>query len=701
MRHYGYPGVRRAWRLAVALTLVFSANLSNPPAGWAAVDTIPSDILDPYSVGWNSARDLTSAQAGPHIAEMRRLGYMLIDVEIDEIDGVERIGTVWQKNLEERDWAEWHNMTAAQFVDIGTDLGNAGFRLIDQEAYVVGGQQRYGAVWIENIENLAWVSYHDVTSAQFAENFGRYEQQGMMPIDIEAYLLAGELRYSAVWVDNTEGLDWRMWRDMTEAEFGAKYGELLQDFRMIDFESYFVGGQQYFAGIWVENPSQRAYAVWYGMSSKGFGDRWLQLRDEGYRLINYEVYPTASGWRYAAVWRQNSIRPAWPHKNAITAGVEDYIEGNDGIPGLSVAIYHNGQFVYLRGFGFADVDDEIIAHSGTIYRTASVAKAVSGVFALRLDQLTLVNLNELTSSYIPGLPAAHNHMLWQTITNRSGIGHYDIHPSLTDQYDTDLAAAQDLWDVPPFYTPGSVYSYTTHAYTYMGAALEGALGSPSEQIYDTYMRNPFDLNTLRPEDRSVPHPFRATIYNTANEEVAADNLSWKRWGGGLESSAFDLARLGVHLLDNTILDEAATNRLWTPPDALDNYAYGWDTGTQFGGPVVGKAGFQNGARSYIRIYPDEDLVIVVMSNRRGHDTRQLCIDIANYILTSFSNQAATALPAGILPAQIEEPEAEFQDPAQVLFPQHTPVATPSPEDLREDDVGGINGFALYLPLIKR
>jgi CubicO group peptidase (beta-lactamase class C family) len=697
--------LRKMIKILIVLTLFFSASLPGlSSASPTEPLTIPSSIFDPYSVGWASVRNMKSDQFSQYFSEKSRDGYMVIDIEVDEIDGVQRVGAVWQKNADDRGWAELRNLTDSQFHEAWTSYKDQGYRLIDQEAYTLGGRLLYAGVWVENKEDLGWASLRNLTSEEFTEQFNRYRNLGYMMIDVEAYQGADSMLYAAVWVDNVENLKWIELRNLTSAQFSEKFEEYRQEYRMIDVESYRSGGVQYYAGIWVENSSKRFWAEWRDMTAKQFGDRWLILRDAGYRLIDYEVYPTQAGWRYAGIWRQNSMRPTWDFKESVNNLVENYKEDNN-IPGMSVAIYREGKLVYLRGVGQADVDDNIIAHSRTIYRTASVAKGVAGVLGILLSEKNLLDLEAPSSNYIPGLPAIHTHTAGQTLTNRSGIGHYDEHPSIGGSYSTALQAVQDIWNTPLFASPGSAYKYSTHAYTYLGAIAEGAVGGSITTIFNNHLRVPFNLNTLRPEDRSVPNKFRATIYNSQNQEVVADDLSWKILGGGLETSAYDLVRFGAYLVNQTILDEAALNLLWTRPDTLRSYGYGWDLETHLGRNVVGKAGAQNGARSYILIYPDDDLVIVVLSNRRAHDTRGLSRDIGAAILSGQAQRIVGSPKTGIYSAEqfeeLDEPEEEAQDPEEVIWPQENPVATPTPEDLIEDDEGPIHFYQLALPLINR
>jgi CubicO group peptidase (beta-lactamase class C family) len=258
-----------------------------------------------------------------------------------------------------------------------------------------------------------------------------------------------------------------------------------------------------------------------------------------------------------------------------------------------------------------------------------------------------------------------------------------------------------LWPPALENNPGAAYLYSTHAYTFLGAALEGAVGDPLGTIFEDTLRAPFNLGTLTLEDRSIPNKFRASLYNTDNDEVGADDLSWKVLGGGLEASAFDLARFGILVQNGSILGTAALNALWTPPDGLLNYAYGWNTGTHKGARVVAKDGAQNGARSYIRIYPDDNIVIVVLTNRKngGHSPAALAKAIGGLMLDAAAAQAV--IPAAPLADPVVEPVDEAQDPAEVELPVHKPTANPTSQDLEEPVGWPFVGETVFLPLLRK
>jgi len=699
------------WRGALTCA-VAALSLGNPHALRANAQDVspfaaglPSAVYDQNSVGWLSVRNMTSAQFSAYFDQKSREGYMVIDIEVDEIDGAQRVGAVWQKNTDGRGWVEYRNLTSDEFHAKWDELRLKGFRVVDQDAYTLGGNLYWAGVWIENKENLSWASRRNLSSAQFSAEFDDYSKRGFIMVDVEAYTAGSETLYGAVWVQNAENLDWVEWRNLTSAEFSEKFDLYKDKYRMLDIESYRIGGTQYYAGIWIENKNGRGWYEYRDMTAKQYGDKWLQLRDAGYRVIDYEAYDTANGTRYAGIWRQNSERPNWALKSQVDALVEK--EYNDfDLPGISVAIAENGVFRYLRGVGFADIDDEIIAHSRTVYRLASVSKAVAGVLGARMQQQGEVDLNQPTSAYIAGLPAFHTHVLSQTLSMRSGIGHYAEYPGIEDDYATAFAAVQELEDTPLFAAPGSLCKYTTHAYTFFGAGLEGAVGLPVDTIITSRLTNPFGLTSLRPEDTDVANKYRATLYDSDNDENSYDDLSWKRLGGGLESSPYDFARMMMKVMNGSILNAASRELLWTRVNSTCSYSLGWKTGTESGERWADKNGIQNGSRTYTRVFPDLGIVIVVLINRRdgGQNPDALGAAIGTLMVNATQQQAqgmmafdAMAVAAPADESDLDEPAEEAMDPA--LYP--APVLRNPKTPAEADKIELSDTPPVYVPLVVR
>ncbi len=704
----------RLLALLATLLLILSGAPHAPQAQAAA--GAPLSLFDKPSTGWLSVRNMSVADHQAFFDQKSAQGYMMIDAERMEISGQLRVSSVWQSNSDGRAWASRSNLTDAQFDSYWKEYKDAGMRLIDQDAYEVDGAIRYAGIWMQNKENLGWASFQGQLDADFSATFDRLKDS-MIMVDVESFVLGDERRYSSIWVQNSEGLGWIERRNMTSNEYADKFDEYAKaGYRVVDLESYMLGnGAQRYAAIWVQNTSGRGWFAYRDMGAQGFSNRWNQLRDAGYRLIDFEVYETDAGPRYAGVWRQNSSRPNWSLKDQVNALAEQYADSND-LAGMSVAIAVGGQFVYLRGLGDANIAQDKWFHSGTIARPASGCKAVAGVLALEMQEQGLVNLSNTTRSYVPSLPALHTHTLRQLLSNRAGVRHYnngsDPTKDVDDQYNTQLAAAALFSADPLVFAPGTDYGYSTHGYTLLGAALEGATGDSTATLLREQLSEPFGLTTLRAENRSAPNANRATLYmgtNSGPEEVDPDNISWKLLGGGCEASTADYARLGIKLLNGSILGPAALNTLWTPPDGQANYAMGWDTGTHLGEQVVAKSGAQTGAASYIRIYPDQEIVIAILSNQRGHSPRDLAVSIGALLLNSGvgGNSNSAAEVAGDL-AQADDPlgdpDAEFGElELGITLPITLPPTAKdaSDEPTTEPFVEGASLNRVYLPLLTR
>ena len=446
---------------------------------------------------------------------------------------------------------------------------------------------------------------------------------------------------------NADGLAWKLHRNRTSAQYADAFKTYAdQGLRSIVVDSARTDGGQRYAGIWIENRNKRGWYAYRDMTATGFRNQWNRLADMGYRLDGYEKYDTASGARYAGIWRQNSDRPNWSLRSKVDGFVQKELDDFD-VPGISVTASVNGKVVYRRGFGFQDKADGVWMHGGSVNRTASVSKAVAGVLALRMDaKHPEFSLADKVRTHLPWLPAKHDYTMAQAVMNRSCVKSYPSPMSSQNatQYDTSADSVKAFMADDLGCTPGS-YLYSTHAYEVPGAIFEKFEGKPINRIVLDELTTKFGLNTLRPETLAAGLADRVQLYNTDNSEYAGDNMSNKTLGGGLVSTAPDLVSFANKILDGTILNAAQRTTLWSP---IGSYAYGWDVSTGPGGErLVGKAGGQPGAKSYLRVYPDDGIVVAVLSNRwkGGHSAAGLSKKIGEAMLAGLTHALPPAFRA--------------------------------------------------------
>lgn len=319
-------------------------------------------------------------------------------------------------------------------------------------------------------------------------------------------------------------------------------------------------------------------------------------------------------------------QPSWAPAKHVDNAVAKY-QAKFKVPAMSIAVLKNGQIVYIKGFGIARMNPPMPADGNTVYRLASMSKSLTGVLAMDLVQRGKLKLSKKIREYVPSLPPFHQYTVENALSHLGGVRHYnDGNDPLkwqTKQYLT-LQSALGLFQMsPPIGVPGQKYSYSTPAFTAAGAAIEKATNQPF-MAYASIRFNQWGSPGIRPELGN--NSKRAAIFKfEGGKNVAAqrDNLSWKYTGGGFEASVRDLAFFAAKLMNGQILPKPRLDQMWTSRKNNSGesvgYGIGWNVGNSGGKKFADHSGEQNGANSYWRLYPNDKVAVIVLSNRRGHD----------------------------------------------------------------------------------
>lgn len=612
-------------------------------------DTPPNDkFTTEQELQWGSFRNLTSERYGELFSEYRSRGWMLIDVEAYPSGPQTRYAMVWRENHDGRQWRQWRNMSSDRYNERWTQMQDAGFRPTDVEGYMMGRTLRFAGIWVENRERIRWKSNRNMSSQRFRERHIERRRGGLRPVDIEAYETPSGLRWAAIWYADTDDVDWEMRTNMNRAQYLSQVNALGQrGYQVRDYEQYTENNQQRYAAIWERRTDMPLYQLRTGRNDQQFRNLWNEYRDRGYRLADIEA--DQNGSRYSGIWVENNARLRYAHRSTIDGLVETHRTTVDA-PGISVAIIRDGQSIYRRGFGDANPDRGHRAHAQTVYSAASVSKVFGATLAARLEdegeladgRRVRLDMTRPTRQYIRGLPSHHTHTVEQLTAHLGCVMHYprrlnrNTTPGISNgdmvgNYSTARQAAQVLWDSTLVTTPtcevGSNRVYSTHAFTLLGAVLERVSGRSIHRLVREEMsaswgvpsvRSQFETASLQPNrERAIPHDSSGNAFTYVNS-------SWKVLGGGLEMHPVDMARFSWRLLNGDIVrPDVRDARLWTPVDDGCDFGddgtcrngVGWVLQTQGGRRFVEHGGFGSGARTWLRIYPDDGLVIAVMINK--------------------------------------------------------------------------------------
>jgi len=174
----------------------------------------------------------------------------------------------------------------------------------------------------------------------------------------------------------------------------------------------------------------------------------------------------------------------------------------------------------------------------------------------------------------------------------------------------------------------------------VGCVIEGASGG---KYVDFVRQNVFvaaGMDHTQVDDRFAIIPYRTRFYEkTAGGVQNADFLdsSYKIPGGGWLSSAEDMARFEVAILNDKLIRRATRDLMWTPlkpsDGSKDGYGLGWGMGDEDGIVAVGHTGGQQGTSTAFLIAPAQRAGVVVLTNMEGIGARELAVEILKVVVT--------------------------------------------------------------------
>jgi serine beta-lactamase-like protein LACTB len=300
-------------------------------------------------------------------------------------------------------------------------------------------------------------------------------------------------------------------------------------------------------------------------------------------------------------------------------------------PGLSAAVIVDQHLVWSRGFGLADLEQQVPAMPATVYRIASISKTITAIAIMQLAEQAKLDLDEPIQHYCPTFPEKP----WpitarQLLAHLGGVRGYLSPDELynTHHYTNVVEPLALFKDDPLQFEPGTQFSYTTYGYTILGCAIEGA----SRMAYVDYVRDhiiqPAGMNHTRPDDVYAIIANRAQSYRKAPDgeiqNAPLTDTSYKIPGGGWCSTAEDLARFAVAVQTDGLVAKDTLEQMFTRQKTRDGhdilFGLGWAIGERNGQREVWHTGGLQGVSTILYMRPEQGFAAVLLLNVNGLST---------------------------------------------------------------------------------
>jgi CubicO group peptidase (beta-lactamase class C family) len=312
-------------------------------------------------------------------------------------------------------------------------------------------------------------------------------------------------------------------------------------------------------------------------------------------------------------------------------------------------VVENGGYEWASGFGLADAENNAPASEHTLFRLASISKPLTATAAMQLWERGQLDLDAPVQKYCPAFPQKSGPISTrQVMGHLAGIRHYktgpdDLEVGNTKHFDNPIQAGLDFFKNEPLLSePGKTFHYSTQGYTLVGCVIEGASGGKYVDFVRQNVFVPAGMEHTQIDDRFAIIPYRTRFYQKTESGAVrnADFLdsSYKIPGGGWLSSAEDMARFEVAILNDKLIKRATRDLMWTPLKPTDgkedDYALGWGTGKNLGVVDVGHGGDQQGTSTFFMIVPERRAGVVVLINLDNGHATDLAADLMKIVLAS-------------------------------------------------------------------
>ena len=345
-------------------------------------------------------------------------------------------------------------------------------------------------------------------------------------------------------------------------------------------------------------------------------------------------------------------------------------------PGAALAVLQNGEVVYKRGYGMANLAYDIPITSATVFDIASVSKQFCAFAIAMLAEQGKLSLDDDVRRYIPEAPD-----FGKTITIRHLVHHTS---GLRDWPGTLAMAGWQMEDVISFdqiltmvrhqktlnFDPGAEYSYSNTGYNLLAEVVARVTGQSFRAWTEAHLFKPLGMvHTHFHDDHEMVVKNRAYAYSPARD-------GFKRVGNGLtalgSSSLFttidDLVKWTLNFRDPRVGGQAVVDQTHQQ-GVLNNgeeisYAFGQSVGAYQGLKTVAHSGSWAGFRTYLVRFPDQDFAVIVLSNASNFNPTRKARQVTDLYLADQMEMeepaAASPEPVAVDPAVLDDYVGTYQ-----------------------------------------
>ncbi len=299
--------------------------------------------------------------------------------------------------------------------------------------------------------------------------------------------------------------------------------------------------------------------------------------------------------------------------------------------------------IYLKGFGLADIDENIFIEPKTNFRLASITKQFTALSILLLENEGKLSLADKLTKYFPELKQSYaNISIKNILQHTSGILDYE---SLANKQDTIQLRDKDVLKLLSekdslYFEPGRIHQYSNSGYALLALLVERLSGVSfadflNEKIFKTLQMN----NTVAYENGISQVTNRAYGYTKVDSGfVDSDQSLYSAvlGDGGIYSSTVDLIKWDKEVNSPTLLPKVKFNQVFikgkTSVGEEFDYGLGWRLDPYKNYERFYHTGGTSGFSNIYMKLPEHQLTIIVLINIYDYDAKGYAEKVADILI---------------------------------------------------------------------
>jgi CubicO group peptidase (beta-lactamase class C family) len=298
----------------------------------------------------------------------------------------------------------------------------------------------------------------------------------------------------------------------------------------------------------------------------------------------------------------------------------------------SILIAYKDKIVLNEQIGYQDPLEKIHPNENISYELASVSKQFTAASILLLQEEECLRIDEPVSNYLPGFKF-ENVTIRHLLKHSSGVWDYMY---ITEAFwkkkhapsNKEVVALINKHQRNLNFRVGSRFSYNNSNYVLLAAIVEKV----AEQHFQDFLQERFfnslclDNSYVGLESRYNPDVADAFIgYGRGYVSLPPSFHNAALGDKGVYSSSTDLWRWFKSLKNNEILSEESVQLMFNQ-DEFNTYKYGMGFRTKRGKnkePIIYHNGIWDGYRNGLTYLPQDDIVIIILSNTQNKNKKYL------------------------------------------------------------------------------